>query len=236
MTKKINKYLVTQITALLTILLLSFVFYSVPVAAQNIENINGSVVSVADGDTIKIRQNNNQITTIRLACIDAPEMSQIPWGEESQVRLKQFLPIGKKITLKPVDTDKYNRLVAEIFSDNRNINVDMVKEGKAVVYQKYLSNCSDSQTSLLQAQNTAKENGLGLWNQQVPEMPWDFRRGKKSNNKSINTTCDPAYPNVCIPQYPPDLNCPDIPYRKFKVLSSDPHGFDRDGNGLGCES
>lgn len=48
--------------------------------------------------------------------------------------------------------------------------------------------------------------------------------------------CDPAYPTVCIPPFPPDLNCGDIPFRRFTVLAPDPHNFDRDGDGVGCES
>lgn len=47
--------------------------------------------------------------------------------------------------------------------------------------------------------------------------------------------CDPSYPTVCIPPPPPDLDCGDIPYRNFTVLSPDPHRFDRDGDGIGCE-
>jgi len=48
--------------------------------------------------------------------------------------------------------------------------------------------------------------------------------------------CDPSYPDVCIPTYPPDLNCKDVPYKKFKVLQPDPHGFDGNKDGIGCES
>ena len=48
--------------------------------------------------------------------------------------------------------------------------------------------------------------------------------------------CDPAYPGVCIAPPPPDLDCKDVPYRRFQVLSPDPHNFDRDGDGIGCES
>ena len=47
--------------------------------------------------------------------------------------------------------------------------------------------------------------------------------------------CDHAYPTVCIPPSPPDLNCGDIPYRMFRVLSPDPHRFDGDMDGIGCE-
>ena len=48
--------------------------------------------------------------------------------------------------------------------------------------------------------------------------------------------CDSSYPDVCIPSPPPDLDCTDISDKKFTVLSPDPHGFDRDGDGIGCES
>ena len=47
--------------------------------------------------------------------------------------------------------------------------------------------------------------------------------------------CDPAYPDVCIKSPPPDLNCPDIKFTNFRVLSPDPHHFDGDGDGIGCE-
>jgi hypothetical protein len=49
-------------------------------------------------------------------------------------------------------------------------------------------------------------------------------------------SCDPSYPTVCIPPPPPDLDCKDIPYRNFKVLPPDPHHFDGDHDGVGCET
>lgn len=48
--------------------------------------------------------------------------------------------------------------------------------------------------------------------------------------------CDPSYPGVCIPPYPPDLDCGEISFRRFQVVGSDPHGFDGDADGIGCES
>ncbi len=47
--------------------------------------------------------------------------------------------------------------------------------------------------------------------------------------------CDPAYPDVCIPPPPPDLDCRDIEYRNFVVILDDPHKFDIDFDGIGCE-
>jgi hypothetical protein len=47
--------------------------------------------------------------------------------------------------------------------------------------------------------------------------------------------CDPAYPDFCIPPPPPDLDCPDVGTRGFAVLPPDPHHFDADHDGIGCE-
>jgi len=53
---------------------------------------------------------------------------------------------------------------------------------------------------------------------------------------TARSNCDPSYPTVCIPPPPPDLDCKDIPYRNFVVLPPDPHHFDGDGDGIGCET
>ncbi len=66
----------------------------------------------------------------------------------------------------------------------------------------------------------------------VPQMvPEPSQQQAQSEN-----SCDPSYPDVCIPPYPPDLDCGEIRYANFKVLQLDPHGFDRDEDGIGCES
>ncbi|MDZ7961077.1 MAG: hypothetical protein RMY34_24890 [Aulosira sp. DedQUE10] len=71
-------------------------------------------------------------------------------------------------------------------------------------------------------------------------MPWDFRRGQKPTQGKTTRSpqvqqCDRSYPDFCIPPNSADLNCPDIPYRRFRVIPPDPHGFDRNGDGVGCE-
>jgi len=48
--------------------------------------------------------------------------------------------------------------------------------------------------------------------------------------------CNSSYPSVCIPPYPPDLDCGEISHRNFTVLPPDPHRFDGDKDGIGCES
>jgi hypothetical protein len=48
--------------------------------------------------------------------------------------------------------------------------------------------------------------------------------------------CDSSYPDMCISSPPPDLDCGDISEKNFRVLYPDPHKFDREGDGIGCES
>ncbi len=69
------------------------------------------------------------------------------------------------------------------------------------------------------------------------------RRARRPSARSSTTAvtgnrpgCDPAYPGVCIPPSPPDLDCADVTFRRFRVLSPDPHRFDLNHDGVGCES
>ena len=52
--------------------------------------------------------------------------------------------------------------------------------------------------------------------------------------------CAASYPDFCITPPPPDLNCADIPHHNFTVRwdvpDPDPHHFDGDRDGVGCES
>ncbi|MBG1240573.1 YifB family Mg chelatase-like AAA ATPase [Nostoc sp. NZL] len=213
---------------------------SMPVLAQS-GPITAKIISVGDGDTVTA-QFGSKKATIRLACIDAAEMKQTPWGERSRDRLKQLLPVGKLAKFSIKEKDRYGRFVAEIFVGNSNINLVMVQEGQAVVYRQYLKNCPTSQNSLLSAEADAKSKKLGFWNQTKPVMPWDFRsqNSKPKPNSSPkpvsqSSNCDPSYPDLCIPVGAPDIDCGEIQYRNFRVVGNDPHGFDGDGDGIGCE-
>jgi hypothetical protein len=52
----------------------------------------------------------------------------------------------------------------------------------------------------------------------------------------VTSNCDSSYPDNCISSPPPNLNCKDVSVNDFEVLPPDPHGFDRDEDGIGCES
>jgi len=64
-----------------------------------------------------------------------------------------------------------------------------------------------------------------------PKTPAQNPQRPTSNQQN---NCDSSYPDVCIPLAPPDLNCGDISYKRFRVLAPDPHRFDKDKDGIGC--
>jgi micrococcal nuclease len=139
------------------------------------QNTSSQVVSVGDGDTLRVAI-SGKTEIIRMACIDAPETKQAPYGKAASLRLKQLLPKGQAVQIRTIERDRYGRMVAEVFLGNQSINLQMVKDGQAVVYSKYLDSCAATKDQYIKAEAEAKRKRLGFWNQDNPVMPWDFRR------------------------------------------------------------
>ncbi len=145
--------------------------------AGSAQALKGEVLSIGDGDTIRVRQGGRAIT-VRLACIDAPETAQRPYGQQARSYLQRRLPVGREVNLDVKTTDRYGRSVAEVISDI-NINLAMVEDGQAFAYRQYLGGCDAKE--YLDAEYRASRRRYGVW--QVPggiTRPWDFRRGRRS--------------------------------------------------------
>ncbi len=93
--------------------------------------------------------------------------------------------------------------------------------------------------SFLEFLSHPKEVGKELTKLLIP--PTENTGSRKDTELAVSASeplnnCDSAYPGVCIPSPQPDLDCKDISYKNFRVKSPDPHKFDRDKDGIGCES
>jgi micrococcal nuclease len=177
--------------SLLISLTFAFLSLSFPAIAQT---ITGAIVSVGDGDTIRVRTADKTLT-VRLSCIDSPELKQQPFGQAAANRLKQLLPVGQLVTVQVVDTDRYGRSVAKVYTGSTSINLALVQEGQAVVYRQYLKGCPELRDRLLAAEAQAKRQRLWLWATANPVMPWDFR-------KSGTTKASPSRPQASVQQKP----------------------------------
>ena len=182
-----------------------------------------TVVSVGDGDTIRVSEGSRRLT-IRLACIDAPETSQRPWGHRSTAFLKLLTPVGSEVTLRVQTTDRYGRTVAELLNRRGNVNQLVVEAGQAFAYRRYLRKCDSER--YLQLEENAKRQGTGVWSVGPSGItrPWDYRRGRSSSSSSSGS--------------PRKYRCKDIgSWRQAQQLLAEGHRYlDGDGDGEACES
>ena len=150
-----------------------FYIATFPILGWAEESLNGQVLRVADGDTITIITDAQKTQKIRLSEIDTPERDQ-PWGRQASRALSKKVA-NKSIVAKVSGVDRSDRVIAEIFVGERNINHEMVSEGHAWAYRRYLK--SDH---LLDLEQIAKESELGLWGlTKDPIPPWQWRRGSR---------------------------------------------------------
>ena len=200
-----------------------------------------TVLSVGDGDTLRVVDGSKRLT-IRMACIDAPETAQRPYGAASRQRLQELVPVGSVVTLRPQTIDKYGRTVAEVFRGGQNTNLAMVSSGQAFAYRKYLSACN--QSAYLGAEAAAQRQRIGVW--AVPggiQRPWDWRKGPRPPAASTAAPFPPAAGSA-LPAAAPSggysgkLTCRQIGSfaRAQEVLRQGHTYLDRNGDGVACES
>lgn len=187
------------------------------------------VIEVVDGDTIKVYL-NEKIYSVRYIGIDTPEKQKDYYSLEAQLKNSEFV-LGKTVYLvkDTSETDQFGRLLRYVVADNNFVNYLLVEKG----YARAVEYPPDTACKIFfeDAQQLAEKSLLGLW-QPTAVVPIIIN----TPSTSLGANCSPAYPGVCIPPSPPDLDCKDIPYRRFNVLPPDPHRFDGDGDGIGCES
>jgi endonuclease YncB( thermonuclease family) len=134
-------------------------------------DFSGKVVGITDGDTISVLH-DRRAEKIRLDGIDCPESHQA-FGTKAK-HFTSELTFGKTVTVKVKEKDKYGRTVGEvILQDGRSVNRELVQSGLAWWYRKY---STDQSLGDLEAQ--AKAAYRGLWADQDPTPPWDFRQNK----------------------------------------------------------
>ena len=129
------------------------------------------VVSVVDGDTIKVIDQTG-LTTIRLYGIDSPEKKQA-YGMAAK-DFTTVLVAGKMVDISPVDTDRYGRTVAIVMLGTQCLQEQLILSGYAWVYPDYCKRSFCNAWSSLQGISAG--NRVGLWADPVPVQPWTWRR------------------------------------------------------------
>lgn len=102
-----------------------------------INNLDGIVIGIADGDTLVIRTNEGDVMTIRLALVDAPETNELGYKEAKDFLSKHYF--GQPATIDPDNNQdlSYGRLVALVYCDDLNINEAVIASGLADIYSSF---------------------------------------------------------------------------------------------------
>lgn len=134
-----------------------------------------TVVKVSDGDTLWAERGKERVK-VRLDKIDAPESDQ-KWGKESREVLAELV-MGREVELKGEALDRYGRRLAVVVCEGREINLEMVKRGLAWHYAYH-----DKTPEYRAAEEEARRERRGLWKDEAPVNPYEWRKRKKGGRK-----------------------------------------------------
>lgn len=140
---------------------------SAPATAEGL--LAGRVLRVIDGDTVDVRLASGRVR-VRLHGIDAPERDQ-PGGEQATRWLAEAVQ-DRDVLLEPVSQDQYERLLAIVHLEGRDMNRALVEAGHAWAYRRYLRR-ADRALCTLEAEARAARRGV--WARESPRAPWQHR-------------------------------------------------------------
>lgn len=171
------------------VLLLCTILFPLPAwAKEPLRIIEGVVEKVSDGDTLTVMSGSTKVK-VRLYGIDAPEVEKVnrrigkvskpgqSCGEEARQALKERVQ-NRLVRLEVVDIDRYHRSVALVKLGSRDVNREMVQEGWAWAFRKYLGR---SDSYFLDDEEKARSEKRGVWKETNPEPPWEFRKRTRTS-------------------------------------------------------
>lgn len=127
------------------------------------------VFDVRDGDTIEVMYGDNFTQAIRLIGVDTPETvhPEKPvecYGPEASAYTKNALKgreVGLELDSSQGEYDAYDRILAYVYIDGRNFNLDLIKNGYG--YEYTFNEPYKYQKAFREAESYAISNALGLW-------------------------------------------------------------------------
>ena len=151
------------------------------------QTLPGRIVGVTDGDTVTLLDAQDAQHKIRLAGIDAPE-SRMPYGQQAKAHLAALV-FGQDVVAIARKKDRYGRTIATLMLGQKDVNLSMVEVGLAWHYKHYAKEQPAAEArAYAQAEVQAKDCGLGLWRDDEPTAPWEWRRSRRAHPPLGSTT------------------------------------------------
>jgi endonuclease YncB( thermonuclease family) len=142
-------------------------------AAAHAGGFSGPVVGIADGDTLTVLDGRTQVR-VRLAGIDAPEKAQ-PFGTRARQSLAACA-FGRVATVDVLDQDRYGRAVGRVLVGERDCGLQQVADGYARHFKRFAFRQPETdRAAYARAEEAARRARLGLWRDDQPTPPWEWR-------------------------------------------------------------
>jgi len=140
------------------------------------------IIRIVDGDTIVIEY-DGKYEKVRMLCVNTPESvhsdakQNIPMGKVASKYTQKKLT-GKYVNLE-FEIDRlrghYGRLLAYVFVDGQNLNLDLVRQGLSPYYTKY-GKSQKYDSKFRAAEKQARKEKLNIWGD--PELTKKYLRLK----------------------------------------------------------
>lgn len=145
------------------------------------------ILKVHDGDTLTLLI-GKQPVKIRIAEIDAPEQGQ-PFYRESGDTLRALCEVGRQAVFRQTGYDARNeRPVGRVVCRQTDAGSHQVLNGMAWVWPLYVEPTSPLYPLAAAAIGARR----GLWAQEAPQAPWEFRAERSASTKYLRTYFDPG--------------------------------------------
>lgn len=151
-----------------------------PLPASTVEPPwTGTVVAIADGDSITVLDSGRRQHHVRIAAIDAPERDA-PFFRAARDGLAAWVQ-RRDVQVRPVAIDRFGRTVAQVFVDGHDVGLAQLEAGLAWHFSRHALRDPAQRARYETAEDSARKARRGLWRQSDPQPPWKDRAERRAS-------------------------------------------------------
>lgn len=140
-------------------------------------NWTGKAEAPIDGDTLRIRDQNDRVHKVRIQGIESPEDGQ-PFFKAARDHLGKVTK-GRDLEVTEVGKDTAGLTLATIRINGQDLRIDILAAGMAWHQRSVVDD------PVLEAEERgAKARHVGLWIDADPVAPWEWRAAEEKRQKA----------------------------------------------------
>jgi endonuclease YncB( thermonuclease family) len=171
--------------------LLTMLYCALPAQANTLQAV---VVEVNDGKTITVENTGRRIKVV-LKAAESPEKDQ-PYGDVARLHLAGFV-LNRRVVVEYTGLGAGALLIAKVFCDDRDIGLQMIRDGVAWFDRNYESELgAQAQRLYADSDQAARSEHRGIWQDSAPVPPWEWRQAKADKPDKGRTTLAAAPKNA----------------------------------------